>query len=137
MVERLDFESRRRVFEAFVGLVAMRLFGRTEALRKSSTSFCWAVARLRSCERCSCDVMISIPSRDNCLPAMVPKRCFSSSGRPEFATSKRNSTAVDTLFTFCPPGPEARMNVSEMSRSSMLMEFEIRIMLSRFKRLSG
>jgi hypothetical protein len=26
------------------------------------------------------------------------------------ATSKRNSTALDTLLTFCPPGPEARTN---------------------------
>ena len=73
MVERFDFESRRRVFEALVGRVAMRLLGRTEALRRSATNFSRAVARFRSWERCSCAVTISIPSWDSCRPAMVSK----------------------------------------------------------------
>ena len=33
--------------------------------------------------------------------------------------SNRNSTAVDTLLTFWPPGPEARTKCSSISRSSI------------------
>jgi len=40
-------------------------------------------------------------------------------GSDEAATSKRSSTAVDTLLTFCPPGPDARTKRSSMSRSSI------------------
>ncbi len=39
----------------------------------------------------------------------------------EVRTSKRSSTAVETLLTFCPPGPAARMNRSLTSSSEMLM----------------
>jgi len=46
----------------------------------------------------------------------------------EAATSKRSSTAVETLLTFCPPGPEARTNFSVSSFSSMEMDLVIRIM---------
>ena len=35
------------------------------------------------------------------------------------ATSKRNSTAVATLFTFCPPGPDARTKRSISSSSGI------------------
>ena len=38
------------------------------------------------------------------------------------ATSKRNSTAVETLLTFCPPGPLARTKRSCNSESGMAME---------------
>jgi len=37
------------------------------------------------------------------------------------AASKRSSTAVDTLFTFCPPGPPERMNCSVSSQSSIVI----------------
>ena len=40
-----------------------------------------------------------------------------SEGSDEAPTSKHNSTAVATLFTFCPPGPDARTNRSSISRS--------------------
>src|SRR5512134_1699182 len=39
----------------------------------------------------------------------------------EFPTSNRSCTAVATLFTFWPPGPEARTNWSWISLSSMEM----------------
>jgi hypothetical protein len=55
------------------------------------------------------------------LPASAIKRCFMSFGRDEAPTSKRSSTAVETLLTFCPPGPEARTKRSSSSRSSMAM----------------
>src|SRR5271165_3586105 len=37
----------------------------------------------------------------------------------ERRASKRSSTALATLLTFCPPGPEERTNVSTISLSSM------------------
>ena len=35
----------------------------------------------------------------------------------ERSASKRSSTAVETLLTFCPPGPEERENCSVSSQS--------------------
>ena len=37
----------------------------------------------------------------------------------EARTSKRSSTALATLLTFCPPGPELRTKRSSRSRSSI------------------
>ena len=46
-------------------------------------------------------------------PASRINRARTAAGRlGERATSKRSSTAVETLLTFCPPGPEAPMNSS-------------------------
>src|SRR5919198_1081538 len=42
-------------------------------------------------------------------------------------TSKRSCTALASLLTFCPPGPEARMKCSSSSSSPMLMEGVMRI----------
>jgi hypothetical protein len=39
------------------------------------------------------------------------------------ATSKRSSTAVATLLTFCPPGPLERTKRSTSSSSGMAMDF--------------
>jgi hypothetical protein len=44
---------------------------------------------------------------------------FGSEG--ERRASKRSCTALDTLLTFCPPGPEARTKDSSNSESSMAM----------------
>ena len=49
-------------------------------------------------------------------------------GSDELRTSKRSCTAVASLLTFCPPGPDARMKRSSISRSPMLMRSLIRIM---------
>ena len=128
VVDRLAFDSRRRVLEARVGRVAMRRFGRWAALRRSATSFWSAISRLRSCERVSCAVITNTPSLVSNLPAMGCSRCFRSSGRKARATSKRSSAAVETLLTFCPPGPEAREKAQTISSSSMDTESVIRIM---------
>src|SRR4029450_4523878 len=45
----------------------------------------------------------------------------------ERRTSKRSCTALASLLTFCPPGPEARMKCSSSSSSPMLMEGVMRI----------
>src|SRR5439155_909875 len=48
-------------------------------------------------------------------------RSFISGGSDDARTLKRSSTAVATLLTFWPPGPEARTKRSSMSRSSTAM----------------
>src|ERR1700676_1598813 len=58
-------------------------------------------------------MMTSTPSRVSRRPA---------------SRSSRMRTAVDSLLTFWPPGPEARTKCSSSSRSSMLMRSVIRIM---------
>ena len=49
------------------------------------------------------------------------------SGSDDAATSNRSSTAVDTLLTFCPPGPDALTNRSSISVSSSAIASLIRI----------
>jgi hypothetical protein len=40
----------------------------------------------------------------------------------EHRASNRSCTALDTLLTFCPPGPEARTKDSSSSESSIAIE---------------
>ena len=47
----------------------------------------------------------------------------------EFRTLKRSCTAVESLLTFCPPGPEERTKLSSISDSSMLIWSVMRIMM--------
>src|SRR3569623_1648126 len=73
--------------------------------------------------------MIRTPSWVSRRPARVMRRARTGSGSEgEWATAKRNCTAVDTLLTFCPPGPEARTNASWISRSSSSIWALTRIM---------
>jgi hypothetical protein len=52
-----------------------------------------------------------IPSLVSRAPASRAARAFTGAGSDgEPFRSKRSCTALDTLLTFCPPGPEARMN---------------------------
>src|SRR5574340_624902 len=73
--------------------------------------------------------MISTPSWGRRRPARAMRRARTGSGSEgERATSKRNCTAVETLLTFCPPGPEARTKSSWISRSSSSISTLTRIM---------
>src|SRR5688572_21357614 len=51
-------------------------------------------------------------------PASAIRRTFTSSGNGDAVRSTRSSTAVATLLTFCPPGPEPRTNRSSMTSPS-------------------
>src|ERR1700730_805028 len=123
----LDCSLRSRA--PAVGLVGRRGTGATaarwiNAIRRSSASW-----RLRSCVRWRCALITSTPSRVNRRPASRSSRVRPCAGRlGEGSTSKRSCTAVASLLTFCPPGPEARMNRSSSFRSSMLILSSIRIM---------
>src|SRR5262245_14853298 len=122
MPERRFLASKRRAREALVGLVGRRGVGGTAARRISSTRRASASSRLRSWVRWRCAVITRTPSLVRRLPARRSSRvrtASSSDGEPR--TSKRSCTAVDSLLTFCPPGPEARMNRSSSSFSSMAM----------------
>ncbi len=114
--------SNRRIFDASVGLVLRRIFGLCAALRINSTSRSVASSRFRPWVRNRRASIISMPSSVTRLPASEMRRFRTSSGRErELATSKRSCTAVATLLTFCPPGPEARTKYSWISLSSIVM----------------
>src|ERR1700760_1352251 len=63
------------------------------------------------------------------LPARRCNRIAASVGKVVLLVSKRSWAAVETLLTFCPPGPEARTKVISMSFSSMVRSREIRSMV--------
>ena len=90
------------------------------------------MARFRAWLRVSETWITTVPSRVQRRPAMCLSRRFADSGNEgERAASKRSSTAVATLFTFCPPGPEARTNCSEISHSPSSMSGVIHIGFAR------
>src|SRR5437764_13145800 len=129
---RCFFDWRRRSRAPAVGLVGRRGAGATAARRIKSSSRSRASARLRSWVRWRCALIISTPSRVRRRPASRSSRARTSSGsRGERRTSKRNCTALASLLTFCPPGPEARMKCSSTSSSPMLIDGVMRIIAGR------
>ncbi len=120
--DRCDFAASRRTLEPSVGRLGRRAFGTTCARAISSFSRVRASARLASCVRCTRDVMINTPSCVARLPANARRRCRTSAGSErDWPTSKRSWTAVETLLTFWPPGPEARTKVIVSSESGINM----------------
>src|SRR5690606_36410911 len=64
--------------------------------------------------------MTITPSRVARAPAWSMRRVFTGSGRDcEAGTSKRSCTAVATLLTFWPPGPELRTKLNSNSESGI------------------
>ena len=57
------------------------------------------------------------PAGGETAAARMATRSFTSSGSADAATLKRSSTAVATLLTFWPPGPDARTKRSSISLS--------------------
>src|SRR5262245_40550097 len=129
MVERCFLASslwRRSNFGTFVG---RRGVGLTAACRIISKSRLRASSRLRSCVRCCCATITMTPSFVRRLPARRISRTATSFGNEEeWRASKRSWTDDDTLLTFWPPGPEARIKDSDSSDSSMEIESVMRIM---------
>src|SRR5436305_6580467 len=120
--DRCDLAVSRRTLEASVGRLGRRVFGTTSARATNSSSRARASARLASCVRCARDVMIKTPSCVARLPANARRRCRTSAGSErEWPASKRSWTALETLLTFWPPGPEPRTKVSVSSESGMNM----------------
>src|SRR5581483_5890006 len=60
------------------------------------------------------------PSLVALAPASASNRVFTRSGSDgDWRASNRSWTALDTLLTFCPPAPLARMKLSSISSSRM------------------
>jgi hypothetical protein len=131
MALRRFFEARRLSRAAAGGLLGRRVFLRAAALWTSATSRARAASRFSIWVRYSRLSMISTPSVVIRLPARVVSRSFTAVGKDEAPTSKRSSTAVATLLTFCPPGPDARMNRSSISASSRTIASVIWIMAGK------
>src|SRR5690606_36158101 len=74
---------------------------------------------------------VTLPAAVRRRPASRRSCCLISSGKRLASTSKRSCTAVATLFTFCPPGPDARTNDSLSSLSSIHMPSATRIIAWR------
>ncbi len=114
---RLVLSRSRRLTEFRVGRVATRYFRGRRAVSIISFIRSRASWRLRDCFRCARASIIKSPS----TVIRLCQRClifaFISEDKEEFVTFQRNCTAVATLLTFCPPGPPARMNVSDSSQA--------------------
>ena len=110
---RTFFALSRRLLDPKVGLVAIRLLGLTNAFRIKLVRRWRAISRLRAWLRVSSHCITKAPSEVQRLPAKRLSLTFTASvSDGERAASKRNSTADETLLTFCPPGPEERTNCS-------------------------
>ena len=78
-----------------------------------------ASARLRSCSRCWRAVITRTPFAGRSGKRSNSATRTASAGWGNGSTSKLNWTALATLLTFWPPGPEAWMNRSDNSLSGM------------------
>jgi len=105
--------------EARVGLVLRRYFGFWVAFATRAASRSRASWRLRSWLLKRLAWMITMPAAVMRFPARVLSRAQTFAGSP--LGSYRSWTAVATLLTCCPPGPEARTKSYEISFSWMVM----------------
>jgi Hydantoinase/oxoprolinase N-terminal region len=100
---------------------------RISATRRSSASW-----RLRSWVRKRRAVITMTPSWVRRRPARRAARSRTCGGKVAArARSRRNCTAVASLLTFCPPGPEARIKLSSIWLSSRTISPIIGIMVRR------
>ena len=123
--DRCDFAVSRRTLEPSVGRLGRRVFGTTSARATSSFSRVRASARLAFCARCRPGgddqhaVLRGATASANARRALLTAVEASGSERDWPRLSKRSWTAVETLLTFWPPGPEARTQVSVSSESGI------------------
>lgn len=130
----IRFRSNRRSVDAFVGRVFLRFLGGWRAWRTKAASLSLADLRFLSCDRCSLDSMIKTFSFVIWLCASFFKRLFTLLGNEVACSiSNRSWTAVATLLTFWPPGPEEVTNFSSTSLSGMAKVFVTRIIHAALK----
>ena len=138
MFARRRLASRRWSLDAPDGRVLRRRLGLTAALRSSSTSRSRAASRFCACVLNARESITTTPSAVMREPAIVFRRARNSSSiERDRPASKRNCTAVATLLTFWPPGPDERTNRSSMSESSMAMVGVIWSMYRGFRGFRG
>ena len=124
---RRFFDARRCSRAPAFGVVARRRFGRVGRTLKQRHEPCArrvAILRLRA-------MLAAVDEehalRRHSLAGERQQALLDSVGSDEAATSKRSSTAVETLLTFCPPGPDALTKRSSSSASSSAIASVIRI----------
>jgi len=115
--DRCALPSRRRCLEPKVGFVGLRRFGTCEACSMASCRRANASDLLLSRLRPPWALMTKTPSPVIRASALARSRSFTAVGKAEAAMLKRMCTALDTLFTFWPPGPWARMALNSTSDS--------------------
>jgi hypothetical protein len=126
--DRRVLSCRRRCREPAVGLVGRRGTAGTDARWISSINRPSASWRFRSWVRWRWAVITRTPSRVSRLPASRSSRARTAAGNDgEWRTSKRSRTAVATLLTFCPPGPDDRTKSSSNSPKPIEISSVIRI----------
>ncbi len=121
VADRCCLVASRRRSEPRVGLVGRRR-GAPGARPSvmSSASFPRAISRLRSWDRCSEAVTVSIPVMSRCpsrLSSMV--RSWSES-TAEPAMFQESSTRVSVVLTCWPPGPDERENLQWSSEAGIV-----------------
>ena len=99
-----------RVGFLFFRVIIVRRMMSARRCRASSLFF----SRLRNC----CALMTRMPSLVRRRSRSLRRRDLHSSGREDLFISKRRWTALDTLLTFCPPAPWARIGVISTSWSA-------------------
>ena len=126
ILPRLRFFSMRLLLAESVGRVSLRT-GRLcgapcliNSLSLSSASW-----RLSSLDLKRWAFMTSTPSLVTRLSRSFSRRCLYSSGREDAGISKRRCMALETLFTFCPPGPPDLTASMVISDSGMAILGEI------------
>src|SRR5471032_2554972 len=116
----LALPSRRLRCELRVGRVARRTVGSTATPSTSSCRRRKASSLLASWLRDCCAFNTTTPSLVMRWSRRASRRSLICSGSEELTMSKRRCTALDTLLTFCPPGPCARMALNSTWLRSMV-----------------
>ncbi len=128
------FSSRRRSRDFAVGLDFRRGVTGKAALRIIPTRRSRASFRFRSCVLNRLASITSTPPPVIRFPSDRTRRSRTSSGSDrELRTLNRSLTAVATLLTFCPPGPEDRKKRSRSSFSSRTIVSVTLIILSWYR----
>jgi hypothetical protein len=117
--DRVSFACKRRSFEPRVGAVALLDLRTSIASLINSFNLCKAFSRLVSWLRASCDLIITVPAGLIRRSFIFNKRSLYTSGNEDARISKNKCTAVETLFTFCPPAPCERIACNWISRKGM------------------
>lgn len=111
--------SSRRNLDARVGCVARRGTGGCATLLTNSCNRANASSLLASCVRKLCAFRMITPSAVIRLSFNAMSRSLTAFGSDDCGTLNRRWMAVDTLLTFCPPAPCARIAETSTSRSSI------------------
>jgi hypothetical protein len=112
ILARRFFSSPRFRFDSRILLLSAG--GRGDLRRRSfarnaicAARFCWARFAIASSKRSRANLRFCACDLESCTVTAIPLGRW------------RKVTAVATLFTFCPPGPPERANVSSRSTSRM------------------